>query len=88
AIAQAPANASADWLVSAEESVGFLKANAQSEEVVIYASGPAVLIHGVLAPVKQVTPADQEDLMHGFVQTDESWVIHKSYGGGEEHKVY
>ena len=88
ALAQAPADKAADWLIGAEVSVAFLKANARSEEIVIYASGPAVLVHGVLAPVKQVTPADQEDLMLGFVQTDESWVIQKSYGGGEGHKVY
>jgi hypothetical protein len=88
ALAQAPTDKAADWLVGAEDSVAFLNANARSEEIVIYASGPAVLIHGVLAPLKQVTPADQEDLMSGFVQTDESWVIQKSYGGGEGHKVY
>lgn len=88
ALAQAPAGKAVDWLVGAEDSVEFLKANAQSEEVVIYASGPGILIHGVLAPASQVTPADHEDLMNGFVQTDESWVIHKSYGGGEGHKVY
>lgn len=88
ALAQPPIDKAADWLVGAEDSVTFLKANAQSEEIVIYASGPAVLIHGVLAPAEQVTPADQEDLMHCFVETDESWVIQKSYGGGEGHKVY
>ena len=87
-LAQAPADNAANWLVGAEDSVAFLRANARSEEIVIYASGPAVLIHGVLAPVGQVTAADQEDLMCGFVQTDESWVIQKSYGGGERHKVY
>lgn len=87
ALAQAPADKAANWLGGAEDSVEFLKANAQSEEIVIYASGPAVLIHGVLAPAEQVTPADKEDLMRGFVQTDESWVIEKSYGGGEGHKV-
>ena len=88
ALAQAPADKAASWIVGAEESVEFLKANTQSEEIVIYASGPAILIHGVLAPAQQVTPADQEDLMRGFVQTDESWVIQKSYGGGEGHRVY
>lgn len=87
ALAQAPADKAANWLGGAEDSVEFLKANAQSEEIVIYASGPAVLIHGVLAPAEQVTPADKEDLMRGFVQTNESWVIEKSYGGGEGHKV-
>jgi hypothetical protein len=88
AISHAPATGEADWLISAEDSIVFLKENAQSEEIVIYASGPATLVHAVLAPLKQVTPADQEDLMHAFVQTDESWVIQKSYGGGEDHRVY
>lgn len=88
AISQAPATSEAEWLIAAEDSVLFLKENAQSEEIVIFASGPATLIHSVLAPMKQVTPADQKDLMHTFVQTDESWVIQKSYGGGEGHRVY
>ncbi len=71
AIAQAPAFDAAEWLIGAEDSVEFLKHNAQSEEIVIYAGGPAVLIHAVLAPVQQVTPADHQDLMNRFVSTDE-----------------
>lgn len=77
-----------NWLIRAEDSVAFLKDNAQSQELVIYASGPAALIHAVLAPYKQVTPADQEDLMQEFVQMDDSWVIEKSYSGGEGYRVY
>lgn len=88
AIAQAPASDAAKWLIGAEDSVEFLKQNAQSEEIVIYAGSPAVLIHAVLAPVQQVTPADQQDLMDRFVGTDEAWAIQKSYGGGEGHRVY
>lgn len=88
AISQAPATGEAEWLIAAEDSVAFLKDNAQSEEVVIYASAPAMLVHAVLAPLKQVTPADQKDLMHAFVQTDESWVIQRAYGGGKGHRVY
>jgi hypothetical protein len=88
AISQAPATGEAEWLIAAEDSVVFLKENAQSEEIVIYASGPATLVHAVLAPLKQVTPTDQKDLMRAFVQTDESWASQKSYGGGEGHRVY
>lgn len=88
AISQAPATGEAQWLVAAEDSVAFLEENARSEEIVIYANGPATLVHAVLAPQKQVTPADQEDLMDAFVGPDESWVIQKSYGGGEGHRVY
>ena len=88
AIAQAPASDAATWLIGAEDSVEFLKQNAQSEDIVIYAGGPAVLIHAVLAPVQQVTPADQQDLMGQFAGTDETWAIQKSYGGGKGHRVY
>jgi hypothetical protein len=59
AISQIPRAGGAEWLVEAENSVELLKVNAQSEEVVIYASGPATLIHSVLALLQQVTPADQ-----------------------------
>jgi len=88
AISHVPANEEGSWLVGAEDSVAFLKENARSEEVAIYAIGPTALIHGVLAPVEQVTPADQADLIQAFVQTDESWAIQTSYGGGEGHRVY
>ncbi|WP_244829220.1 hypothetical protein [Caballeronia sp. TF1N1] len=88
AIAQAPATGEAEWLTAAEDSVLFLKENAESEETLIYASGPATLIHAVLAPLEQVTPADQKDLMDSFVQPDDSWIIQKRYGGGEGHHVY
>lgn len=88
AVAKAPASDAGKWLVDAEDSVGFMRQNAHSEEMVIYAGGPAVLIHAVLAPVQQVTPADQQDLMNQFVSTDEAWAIQKSYGGGEGHRVY
>lgn len=88
ALSRAQAGGEAEWLIAAEDSVTFLRENAQSEEILIYAIGPATLVHAVLAPLKQVTPADQEDLMHSFVQSDESWIIQKSYGGGEGHRVY
>lgn len=88
AISQTPAIDQEKWLITAEDSVSFLKENAQSEELVIYASGPATFIHAVIAPLKQVTPMDQEDLLHAFVQIDESWAVQRSYGGGEGHRVY
>lgn len=88
AISLAPATSETEWLIAAEDSVAFLKENAQSEEVVLYASGPATLVHAVLAPLKQVSPANHEELMHNFVQIDECWAIQKSYGGGEGHRVY
>lgn len=78
----------AAWLLDAEGAIEFLKNNATCEELVIYASAGAVLIHGVLAPTAQVTPADQTDLLGAHVMSDDSWCIQKSWGGGQGHRIY
>lgn len=49
-----PKAAAASWLADAEGSVNYLKANATNDEIVIYASGSSVLIHGALALKSQV----------------------------------
>lgn len=77
-----------EWLSDAESSVDFLKANVRSQEIVLFACTPAVLIHGVLAAKSKVTPPDQDDLLRSFVQLDDCWRVQRSYGGGEGHRVY
>lgn len=77
-----------EWLLDAECAVSFLLDNASRDEIVIYASAGAVLIHGVLAPTSQVTPADQDDLLRAYVMPEDSWCIQKSWGGGEGHRIY
>lgn len=76
------------WLGGAENSVEFLKSNCKNEEMVIYASGPSVIIHGVLAPTSQVSPVDHDDLMREFIDPEASWCIERAYGGGEGHRIY
>ena len=49
-INELPNDDSQIWLVNAEDSIDFLRHNSESDEIVIYASGSNVLIHGVLAP--------------------------------------
>ncbi|MBZ5203292.1 hypothetical protein HU147_19100, partial [Planomicrobium chinense] len=88
AIAWAAEPDKAAWLLDAEGAIEFLKSNATCEELVIYASAGAVLIHGVLAPTAQVTPADQTDLLGAHVMSDDSWCIQKSWGGGQGHRIY
>jgi hypothetical protein len=89
AIAQASNDQTrADWLSRADDSVTFLQANAVSDDTILYASTNAVLIHAVLAPAKLVTPPDYDDLLRSFVESDDSWRIQRSYGGGEGHRVY
>lgn len=76
------------WLLGAEDAVEFLKENADRDELVIYASAGAVLVHGVLAATAQVTPADQSDLLRSHVMPEDSWCIQKAWGGGEGHRIY
>jgi hypothetical protein len=78
----------AAWLDAAEDGIEFLKQNAFSDYVVLYASMPHVLIHAVLVPLNAVTPADQNDLLRGHIDVDDSWCIQRSYGGGDGHRVY
>jgi len=87
AIAKSPDTGKAEWLAGAAESIAFLKANAQCEEIIIYAIAPAVLIHGVLAPETQVTPADQNDLLGAHLMSESSWSIQRAWGGGEGHRI-
>jgi hypothetical protein len=70
-IARAPDAGKAEWLLRAEDSIAFLKSNAQSDEIVIYAITDAVLIDGVLAMTEKVTPADQADLLHAHIMQDD-----------------
>jgi hypothetical protein len=87
-IARAPDAGKAEWLLRAEDSIAFLKSNAQRDEIVIYASADAALIHGVLVPTEQVTPADQADLLNASIMPDDSWCIQRAWGGGKGHRIY
>lgn len=87
-IARVPDAGKAEWLLRAEDSIAFLKGNAQRDEIVIYAVADAVLIHGVLAPTEQITPADQADLLNASIMPDNSWCIQRVWGGGEGHRIY
>jgi hypothetical protein len=87
-IARPPAKDKGEWLKQAGQSIEFLKLNARSGEIVIYGIAPAALIHGVLAPRTQVTPADHKDLLASYVMPDDSWRIERAWGGGQGHRIY
>lgn len=89
ALNELPTIDSDNWLVNAEASVDFLEANSTNDDIVIYASGSSVLMHGVLALRDKITPADAEDLQDSsFPMPDDSWCIQRVWGGGEEHRMY
>ncbi|MDO9225856.1 MAG: hypothetical protein Q8M09_02535 [Pseudomonadota bacterium] len=82
-INELPKEDSQNWLVNAESSIDFLRLNSASDEVVIYASGSSVLIHGVLAPTAKVSPPDGKDLQDSNIpMPDDSWSIQRVWGGG------
>lgn len=86
-IARAPETGKAEWLVLAEESIVFLQDAAKRDEIVIYASTEAALIHGVLAPTKHVTPANQNDLLRAYIMPDDAWCIQREWSR-EGHRMY
>jgi hypothetical protein len=87
-ISKPPSEGLPDWLSHAEDGAEFLKSMVQGEEILLYASASAVLIHGVLAPISNITPANHDDLLSSFIQLDDCWRIQRTYGGGEGHRVY
>lgn len=76
------------WLAGAEDGVRFLKEHLQGDRTVIYASLNAVLIHGVLVPVKGLEDINHDELSREFVAPDASWIIEHSSGGGSPDRVY
>jgi len=89
ALTELPEVDSANWLINAEASVDYLKLNSKSDDIVVYASGSSVLIHGVLALRDKVTPADGADLQESNIPVpDDCWRIQRVWGGGEGHGMY
>lgn len=89
ALSECPNTGATEWLVGAEDSVSYLKANAENDETVIYASGKSALVHGVLALTSKITPPDGHDLQHNSIpMLDNCWTIQRVWGGGQGHRMY
>lgn len=88
AIAVIPDGNRAAWLAAAEDSIAFLKGNALTDAVVLYASMPCAWIASAMALNDNLKPVDRADLREAYLQLDDTWVVQKSYGGGAGHKVY
>ncbi|MGB0383402.1 MAG: hypothetical protein ACPGWR_01140 [Ardenticatenaceae bacterium] len=52
-----------NW-IQAEAHLSFLQKNAQTDELVIYASGDYTFVHSVIVPNVKLSPIDQDDLMN------------------------
>ncbi|MBE5214760.1 hypothetical protein IG611_05345 [Pectobacterium sp. A535-S3-A17] len=87
-LSEKPTRDDIGWLIRAEDSISYLKANAQNDEIVIYASGSSILIHGALALAKNVTPPNWVSMRNMHLMMDSCWKIQKSWGGGRGHRMY
>ena len=88
-ISRLPDSDKSSWLENATDSVSLLEDNYRREpEIILYASAPHAFVQTVLAPTKNVTPPDKEDLLGMHFIPSSSWCIQRSYGGGKEHRVY
>jgi len=88
AFATAPEDQDDPWYKDAEQAVQYMKANSESDEIVIYVSAPFLLIVGALAPTDNVSPPDGEALQNLSLFTDTTWRIEKSWCSNEGHRVY
>ena len=72
----------AEW-VKADAHIDFLRGNAESDEVVIYASGPYTFMHSVVVPNERLAPVDRDDLMGWNFNPYQSIASYVSGGGRE-----
>lgn len=83
-----PTTTANEWLSSAEDGANFMVEDAGSPYTVISASLPHVYISAVLAPYSQLVPPDIDDLSQCDFIGSTHWIIQRSYGGGDDHRIY
>ncbi|AZS22321.1 hypothetical protein [Caulobacter sp. FWC26] len=71
-----------DW-IRAGKHLAFLRANASTDEIVIYGSGPYAFIHSMVVPNELLSPPDQTDLLAWSCNPYTS-IASYVYGGGRE----
>ncbi|MDR3509927.1 MAG: hypothetical protein P4L64_18725 [Caulobacteraceae bacterium] len=87
AIAFAPLKDRANWLAGAQEGVEFLKSNATSDYILLYASLGMAYVQSALAPVEALTPAKTDELISAHLDVDHGWCIQHEWGS-EGRKIY
>jgi hypothetical protein len=76
------AQAFAEW-IKADAHLAFLRDNANTNEVVVYASGEYTFVHSLIVPNERLSPPDQDDLLSWNCNAYTSIASYVS-GGGQE----
>ena len=87
-ISQLPKDDVHHWLERAQDGATFLQDICTGPEVLLYGRGPHALVHGVLLPVKNVSPPIKSDLLNSHITTDHTWSIQRVYNGNILGRVY
>jgi hypothetical protein len=69
--------------IEAGSHLDFLEHNAQSQEIVIHASGPYTFVHSMIVPNKALRPIDEDDLLHWSTNPYGS-IASYVWGGGKK----
>jgi hypothetical protein len=77
-----------DWLSDVNSSLNFLNYNSQNSSLVIYASLPHVLIHGLLAPTSLSCDSEHHKATTSHIFPSHKWRIEHASGGGLPDRVY
>ena len=79
-----PPQAESDFLkwIEAGEHLHLLNANALSDEIILYASGPFTFICSLVVPNDALYPLDKSDLLHWSGGLPSSHIASYIYGGG------
>ena len=86
-ISRLPEDDVQDWLERAQDGATFLQDICGGPEVLLYGRGPHALVHGVLAPTRNVCPPDKEDLLNSHITPEHTWCIQRVYGGNTLGRV-
>lgn len=73
----------AQW-IQAEAHLAFLRQNAQTDEIVVYASSEYTFVHSIVVPNTRLTPLDEDSLMSCDLRPDEPIASYTTGGGRDD----
>jgi len=88
AVAVPPTDPSSAWFTGSAAGVEYLAKNARSGEIILYTNVGQFCVHGILAPLANVTPPDGNALQYALLNAFNHWRLEHVSGGGEPDRMY
>jgi hypothetical protein len=77
-----------EWLISAEPDGVHLLTQEERDWTILYASFESLLIISIFGQASSLANPDKKKLSLSSFYVDEAWCIQRSWGGGEEHRMF